>query len=144
MRRQMYAGEAQTKGVLHDVEESDDAGPALRGVEPVAGPRIFRDIGFAAIPDVDAVETVVENRDPDEEQLQQKNAGQAVEKFDLLSIGDGTFEGFGIRDEMLDQEGSDGHDAAERMQTAQKERSSAARAEWSDSWFDLGNCGIGS
>jgi hypothetical protein len=32
------------------------------------------DVAVALIPDVDAVEAVVENRNPDEEQLQQKNA----------------------------------------------------------------------
>jgi hypothetical protein len=63
----MYSGEAQGISVLHYVDEGDDAGPALRGVEPVARPGIIGDVGLALIPDEDAVEAVVEDRNPDEE-----------------------------------------------------------------------------
>ena len=70
MRRQVHAGEAQEIGVLHHVDERDDAGPALRGVEPVARPGIIGDVGLALIPDIDAVEAVVKDRNPDEEQLE--------------------------------------------------------------------------
>jgi len=52
--------------MLHDVDESDDAGPALCGIEPVAGPGIIGDVGFALIPDEDAVKSVVEDRNPNE------------------------------------------------------------------------------
>jgi len=67
MRRQMHAGEAQRVRVLRYVNEGDDSGPALRGVEPVASPGIIGDVGLALIPDEDAVEAVVEDRNPDEE-----------------------------------------------------------------------------
>src|SRR5208282_5801860 len=142
--RQVYAGEAQVISVLHHVGERDDAGPALRSVEPVAGPRISADVGLALIPDVYAVEAVVKDRNPDEEQLQKKDERQAVQKLDLFSVGDGAFEGFGIRDEMFEKKGSDGYDAAERMQTAQQERGSLAGAQWSDTRFDMGSDRIGS
>src|SRR5271169_290370 len=115
MRSQMDTSKAQIQGVLHDVDEGDYARPALGRVEPVAGPRVIRDVALASIPDVKAVEAVVEDRNPDEEQLQQKNAGQAVEELDLFPVGYGAVEGFGVRDEVLDQEGTDGYDAAERM-----------------------------
>jgi hypothetical protein len=62
----------------------------------------------------------------------------------LLSIGDGAFEGFGVRDEVFEKKGSNGYDAAERMQTPQQERRSLARAQWSDARFNLGSDGIGS
>jgi len=52
--------------MLHDVDEGDDAGPALRGIEPVAGPGIIGDVGLALIPDEDAVKSVVEDRNPNE------------------------------------------------------------------------------
>ena len=104
MRRQVHAGEAQGISVLHDVDERDDAGPALRGVEPVARPGIIGDVGLALIPDEDAVEAVIEDRNPDEKQLQQKNEGQAVQKRDLPAIGVGAFEGFGVRDEVFEKE----------------------------------------
>src|SRR5450755_2959007 len=133
MRRQMHAREAQKPSVLHHVGERDDPRPALRSVQPVTGPRISRNIRITLIPDVDAIETVIKNRNPDKEQLQQKNARQAVQKLDLLSIGQRAFEGFGVRDEVFKKEGPDGHDTAERMQTAQQERSALAGAQWRDS-----------
>src|SRR5208283_2111586 len=137
VRRQVDAGEAQVIRVLHHVDQRDDAGPALRGVEPVSLPRISADIGLALIPDVDAVEAVVEDRNPDEEQLQKKNEGEAVQKLDLIAIGLNAFEGFGVGDEVLEKEGTDGYDAAERMQTAQQERRALASAQRSDAGFDL-------
>src|SRR5580658_10598734 len=67
MRSQDRTGEAQRVRVLHYVDECDDAGPALSRVKPVATPRIISNIAVAAIPDVDAVEAVIEDRNPDEE-----------------------------------------------------------------------------
>jgi hypothetical protein len=81
------------------------------------------------IPDVDAVEAVIQNRDPDEEQLEKEYAGQAVQKLDLLAVRRGTFEGFGIGDEMFEKKSSDGHDSAERVETSQPERNALAGAE---------------
>jgi hypothetical protein len=37
----------------------------------------------------------------------------------LPAIGLGAFEGFGVRNEVFEKEGSNGHDAAEGVQTAQ-------------------------
>jgi hypothetical protein len=45
---------------------------------------------------------------------------------------------------MFDKEGSDGHDAAEGMQTAEQERGPLAGAQWSDARLDAGSDGIGS
>jgi hypothetical protein len=113
MRRQVHAGEAQGVSMLRDVDEGDDAGPTLRCIEPIAGPGIIGDVGLALIPDENTVEAVIENRNPDEEQFEQKNERQAVQKCDLPAIGLGAFEGFGVRDEMFEKEGSNGRDAAE-------------------------------
>src|SRR5450755_4362829 len=144
MSRQVHAGEAQEEGVLHHEDERYDAGPALRRVEPVAGPGVIANVGLALIPDVDAIEAVIKDWNPDEEQFEQKNGGQAVQKLDLLAVGDGTFEGFGVRNEVLEKKGPDGHDAADGMQTPQQERSTLAGAQWGDARFDLRNGGIGS
>ena len=130
--------------MLHDIDEGDDAGPALRGIEPVAGPGIIGDIGFALIPDEDAVEAVVEDRNPDEKQFQQENERQAVQKCDLPAIGLGAFEGFGVRDEVLEKKSSDGHDAAERVQAAQQKRGALASAQRSDAGLDFGRDFAGS
>ena len=104
--------------MLHDVDERDDAGPTLRGIEPIAGPGIIGDVGLALIPDEDAVEAVVEDRNPNEKKLKQKNEGQAVQKCDLPTIDLGAFEGFSVRDEVLEKKGSNGDNAAEGVQTA--------------------------
>src|SRR5208282_781248 len=136
VRRQVHAGEAQIISMLHHVDERDDASPALGAVKPIALPRIIDDVGVALIPDVDAVEAVVKDRNPDKEQLQKKNSGQAIEKLDLLAVSLNAFEGFGVRDEMFEKEGSDGYDAGERMQTAQQERDSLASAQRSDAGLD--------
>src|SRR5208282_186907 len=116
MRRQMHASEAQEVGVLHNKNERDDPGPAMRGVKPIAGPGIVGDIGLALIPDINAVEAVVGDGNPDEEQFEQKNERQAIQKFDLLAIGQWAFEGFGVRDEVFEQKSADGDDATERME----------------------------
>src|ERR1035441_4272872 len=104
MSRQVHAGEAQKVSMLHHEDERDDAGPALRRVEPVARPWVIANVGLALIPDVDAIEAVVEDRNPDEEQFEEKNSGQAVQKLDLLAVGDGTFEGFSVRNEVRSEE----------------------------------------
>ena len=144
MRRQVHAGETQRVSMLHDVDEGDDAGPALRGIEPIAAPGIIADVGLALIPDENAVEGVVEDRNPNKKQLQEKNEGQAVQKRDLPAIGLGAFEGFSVRDEVFEKECSDRHDAAERVQTAQQKRGSLAGAQRSDTLFDFGSDFIGS
>ena len=87
---------------------------------------------------------MVENWNPDEKQLQQKNEGQAVQKCDLPAIGLGAFEGFGVRDEVFEKEGSDGQDAAEGVQTAQQKRGPLTSAQRSNSRFDFGRDVIGS
>ena len=143
MRRQVHAGKAQGVSVLHDVDEGDDAGPALRAIEPVAGPGIIGDVGLALIPDEDAVESVVEDRNPNEKQFQQKNERQAVQKCDLPAVGVCAFEGFGVRDEVFEKKGSDGYDATEGVQTAQQKRCPLASAQWGDTRFDSGSDGIG-
>jgi hypothetical protein len=87
---------------------------------------------------------VVENWNPDEKQLQQKNEGQAVQKCDLPAIGLGAFEGFGVRDEVFEKEGSDGQDAAEGVQTAQQKRGPLTSAQRGYSRFDFGRDATGS
>src|SRR5208282_5420219 len=109
MRGQVHAGKAQEVGVLHHKDERDDAGVTLGGVEPVTGPGIAGDIALALIPDIDAVEAVVGDGNPDEEQFEEKDEGQTIQKFYLFAVGGGTFEGFGVGDEMFEQESADGN-----------------------------------
>ena len=64
---------------------------------------------------------MVEDRNPDEENFQAKDEGQAVEEGDLLAVGFGAVEGFVVGDEVLEKEGSDGYDSGERVETAPQE-----------------------
>src|SRR4029077_14555950 len=91
----------------------------------------------AAIPDVEAVEGVVENRQPDAKQFQTYNEGEAGEQFHLLGVGCGAARGKGIRDEVLDQEGANRDDPAERMSAAQEKRMSLTGPQGSNAFVDL-------
>jgi len=72
------AGEALAVEVLRDVGEGDEAGVALGDIEPVAGPGVVDDVRFAAQPDVDAVDPVIEDGQKDEDPLEDADQGQAV------------------------------------------------------------------
>src|SRR5437868_4601721 len=62
---QVNTSKAQVPDVPCDVGEDNGARQALQRVHPVAGPGITHQIGFAAIPDVEAVDSVKKNRKPD-------------------------------------------------------------------------------
>jgi hypothetical protein len=87
---------------------------------------------------------VIKDRNPDKKQLEKKHERQAVQKCDLPAVGLGAFEGLGVRDEVFEKKGSDGHDAAEGMQTAQQKRGSLASAQRSDAGLDFGSDFTGS
>src|SRR5437667_6488285 len=110
MAQNMYAGEANMPGMPAHIEEGNGAGPALCGVHPVAGPGILANIGVAAIPDVEAIERVKENREPDAEQFQRDDKRETGEKFDLLGIRRWAVDGEGGGDEVINQDISDCHD----------------------------------
>ena len=109
----MNPAKAQMPGVPYDVEKSDAAGPALGSEHPVARPGIVGDIALAAVPDIKAVEGVVENRQPDPEQLQIEHKRKAGEQFHLLGVCPGAPGGERIGDEVLNQKRSHWNDAAE-------------------------------
>ena len=84
---QIGAGETLADDVLNDVEERDEAGVALGEVHPVASPGVVNDIGFAAQPDVDAIDAVIEDGQEDKDPLEHANQGKAVEELDLCRVG---------------------------------------------------------
>ena len=139
---QLRAREAHGVYVIADVKEGEDAGPTLRRVQPVAAPGIFSDVGVAAIPDVNAVQRVIEQRQKDEQPLHPMYEGQAGQKLYLIVIRLRAFHRFGVGDEVLNQECADGHDARERMQTPQEERVAFARTQRSYSFRDPGGTGF--
>ena len=128
IRQDMYAAETQVPGVPDHVKERDRAGPALRRVHPVARPGIRPDIAFAAKPDVEAVEGVVADGNPNPEKLQQEDEGDAAQEFDLLGVGAWALGGKRVRDKVLDQKQPNRDDPGERMQAAQKKGVSLTRA----------------
>src|SRR5213080_4986686 len=69
----------EMSGVPDHVEEGDGAGPALRSEHEIAGPGIIRNVAFSAIPNVEAIQRVIENGQPDSEQLQIKDKRKAGE-----------------------------------------------------------------
>src|SRR5207245_9981981 len=103
MAQNMYAGEANMPGMPAHIEEGNGAGPALRGIHPVAGPGILANIRVAAIPDIEAVEGVKENREPDAEQFQHDDKGETGQKFDLLRVRRRTIDRESIGHEVLNQ-----------------------------------------
>jgi len=118
MSQEVDTTKAQVPRVPHDVEKRNAAGPALGGEHPVAGPGIVGDVTFAAEPDVEAVESVVENRQPDPEELEIENERKARQQFHLLGIRAGATGGECVGDEMFDQERTHRNDAAKRMELA--------------------------
>ena len=109
--RQMHTGKTQVVRVLNYVDEGDDAGPALRGIKPIPLPWIIADVRVAAPPDPDPVETVIENRNPDEANFKHEDERQAVQELDLRAVGVRAFEGLRVRDEVLEQKCANGDDA---------------------------------
>src|SRR5207247_7381930 len=83
----MHAAEAQMPGVPDHVEEGDGAGPALRSEHEIAGPGIIRNVAFSAIPNVEAIQRVIENGQPDSEQLQirsEEHTSELQSRVDLV------------------------------------------------------------
>src|ERR1035438_6553555 len=87
-----------------DVEESDAASPALQRVHPVAGPGIVDRIPLAAVPDVETIQRVECDGQPDPEQLKKKYQRQTAEKGYLLGIGVRPGDGRGIGNENRSEE----------------------------------------
>src|ERR1700687_5777435 len=97
----MHAVKPQMPGVPDHVEECDCTGPALCRIHPIACPRIIGDVALAAPPDIEAVERVIKNWQPYDEQFQSHDERNAAEKCNLTGIGSRPFGRKGIRDKML-------------------------------------------
>src|SRR5207245_10337004 len=80
----VHTTEAQMPCVPHHVEEGNGTRPALRSKHEVTGPGIVCNVALSAIPNVEAVQRVVKNGQPDSEQIQIKEKRKAREQFNLL------------------------------------------------------------
>src|SRR5437016_4079960 len=117
----MRSVETQMPDVISHVEERDRTGPALGCIHPIAHPGIVADVGFSAIPDVKAVQSVKRDGNPDKEQLQKEDERKSGKQGDLLGIGRRALRGDEIGKKVLYQKRANGDDAGQGMQPAQKE-----------------------
>jgi hypothetical protein len=114
----------------NDVEECDAAGPALRRVHPVSGPGIFDRIPVAPVPDVETIQRVECDRQPDPEQLKEEHERKIAQKAYLSGIGIWAADRGGIGNEnVLEEKRAHGNDTRKRMQAAQKKRRALASAQ---------------
>src|SRR6202034_2139122 len=105
-----------------------------------AHPRVRHGVSVSAVPEVKAIESVKQNRQPNAEQFQKKYQRKIGEKADLARISVGPTDGGRIRNQnMLEEKRAHRDDPRQRMQTAQNERRSLTRAQRSNSVRD--NCG---
>src|SRR5207248_749647 len=112
-----------------DIGENHRASPALQAVHPIALPGIAGQISLAAIPDIEAVNTVKGDGQPDADCFQRQHQRQAAEKFYLPRIGAGPVDGGGIGyQNVLDEKGADRNDPSERVQPPPEKRMSCAGA----------------
>src|SRR5215472_1780066 len=103
--------EAFHPNVPADVKKSDDARPALEGVEPVGHPGIGERVGFSAPPDPDAVDSVKSDGDPDDGEFDGEAPGNVFEaRGGFVEIAR-TYESVAVGPEMLDEKCADRNDA---------------------------------
>src|SRR6266849_3181668 len=76
-----------------DVGEGNAASPALRRVHPVPAPGIRNRVPVAAVPDIESVERVERDRQPDPKQLKKEHEGKIAEKAYLPGISIGAADG---------------------------------------------------
>src|SRR5258708_38263337 len=127
---QINSRKAHRPSVPHDVDERDAAGPALRCVHPVPGPGIHDRVPLAPIPDIETVERVERNRQPDPKQLKEEYERKISEKAYLPGVSVRPADGGRVRNQnMFEQERAHWHDAGKRMQAAQKKRRTLSRAQ---------------
>src|SRR6202020_2361855 len=117
---QVRAGKPHGIGVPDDVKERDATRPALRCVHPIAGPRIIANVAVSAIPDVEAVESVKQDRQPNTEQFQEENQRKIREKTNLAGVGCGTGDRRRDRDQnMFEEEAADRNNSRKRVEPPQ-------------------------
>src|SRR5262249_52155534 len=110
--------------------ERDAPGPALSGIHPIAGPWIFAHVGIAAEPDVKAVKPVVEDRQPDAEELEKEDQRKVREETDLARVRLRAADRSGIRNKnVLEEKCADRDDSGQGMQSAQQKRDALAGAQ---------------
>ena len=93
-----------------DVEKSDEAGVALKGVKPVLHPGIRGDVGLAAKPDVNAIAAVVEHGKKNEGPFNKGTEGDGLELAGDVVIFSGADECGAVGPEMFGKESANRDD----------------------------------
>src|SRR5207237_1760158 len=128
----MHAAEAQMPCVPHHVEEGNGTRPALRSKHEITGPGIICNVALSAIPNVEAIQRVIENGQPDSKQLQIKDKRKAGRKFYLFGERSRTTRRKRIGDEVLDAQTPARNNAAELVQAPEPQRGTLSRAKRTD------------
>ena len=87
-------------------------------------------ISVAAIPDVETVERVERDRQPDAKQLKKEDQRKICQKAHLPGVGVRPADRGGVGNQnVFEQKRAHGNDAGKRMQAAQKKRNTLAGAQ---------------
>ena len=98
-----------------DVDEGDEAGVALGGVEPVPYPGVGGDVGLAAYPYIDAVAGVIEHGEEDEGPFDEGAEGDSLEIRRNLIVFEAGDEDGAVGPEMFGEECANRNNSGKRM-----------------------------
>ncbi len=111
----------------NEKEKRDVAGDTLKGEPAIVHVWIGAGVCLGSHGDADAVDGVEGDRQKDEPDLQGGEVGQVMDPVDFLVEDLATtleeaepIEGPRVRQEVFNQKGADGHDAAERMEFSEQ------------------------
>jgi len=121
----IIAGGFKQLGPQDSAGEGDAAGVALRRIHPVAAPRISDGIAVPAVPDVEAVQRVERDRQPDPKQFEEEHQRQIRQKTHLARVRCRAVESDGGRvrnQNVFEQKRADRNNPREGMQPPQEKR----------------------
>ena len=103
-----------------DINEGHEPGPTLQGVEPVAHPRILRNVRLAAQPDINAVTAVIQNGQKNKHPFHKNSVRNGLQILGSLIVFLRADQGRAVGPEMLGQKCANGNNSGKRMQLAKK------------------------
>ena len=131
---EIYSREPHRPRVPKDISESNAAGPALGGVHPITAPGIRYRVPIAAVPDVEPIQSVEGDGQPDAEQFQEENQRKIGQKAHLprVSLRPADRRGVGNQN-MFEEECADRDDARQGVKAPQEKRGTLTRPQGSHS-----------
>src|SRR5579863_1322219 len=101
--------EAFAVNVPAEEEKRDQAGPALESKHPIADPGILRNVNLAAIPDIESVEGVIKNREPDDANFEWEAPRDCLQGVGRLVVLAGAYQRIAIFPDVVGHVGPDGN-----------------------------------